>query len=29
MPLRRHAVIVLEVAGHVAPHATYRFPRGL
>jgi hypothetical protein len=29
MPLRRHAVIVLEVAGHVAPHTTYRFPRGL
>jgi hypothetical protein len=29
MPLRRHAVIVLEVAGYVAPHTTYRFPRGL
>jgi hypothetical protein len=29
IPLRRHAVIVLEVAGQVAPHASYRFPRGL
>jgi hypothetical protein len=29
LPLRRHAVIVLEVAGHVPPHATYRFPSGL
>src|SRR5207302_7900938 len=29
MPLRRHAVIVLEVAGHVPPHARYRFPHGL
>jgi hypothetical protein len=29
LPLRRHAVIVLEVGGHVPPHATYRFPRGL
>jgi hypothetical protein len=29
MPLRRHAVIVLEIAGHVPPHAGYRFPRGL
>lgn len=29
MPLRRHAAIVLEVAGHVPPHATYRFPRKL
>lgn len=28
LPLRRHAVIVLEVAGHVPPHTTYRFPRG-
>jgi hypothetical protein len=27
--LRRHAEIVLEVAGYVAPHATYRFPPGL
>ncbi len=29
LPLRRHAVIVLEVAGHVPPHATYRFPSEL
>ena len=29
MPLRRHAVIVLEIAGHVPPHTGYRFPRGL
>ena len=29
LPLRRHAVVVLEVAGHVPPHASYRFPRGL
>jgi hypothetical protein len=29
MPVRRHAVIVLEVAGHVPPHIRYRFPRGL
>jgi hypothetical protein len=29
MPLRHHAVIVLEIAGHVPPHATYRFPSGL
>ena len=28
IPLRRHAVIVLEVAGYVRPHAAYRFPRG-
>ena len=29
IPLRRHAQIVLEVGGHVPPHARYRFPRGL
>jgi hypothetical protein len=29
LPLRRHAVIVLQVAGHMPPHAIYRFPRGL
>jgi hypothetical protein len=29
LPLRRHAVIVLQVAGHVPPHTTYRFPGGL
>jgi hypothetical protein len=29
VPLRRHAVIVLEVAGFVPPHTTYRFPSGL
>jgi hypothetical protein len=29
IPLRRRAVIVLEVAGFVPPHATYRFPHGL
>jgi hypothetical protein len=29
MPLRRHAVVVLEVGGHVPPHAAYRFPDGL
>src|SRR5437764_10133752 len=29
VPLRRHAVIVLEVAGHVPPPSRYRFPRGL
>ena len=29
IPLRRHAQIVLEVQGHVAPHAAYRFPPGL
>jgi len=29
MPVRHHAVIVLEIAGHVPPHATYRFPSGL
>jgi hypothetical protein len=29
IPLRRHAQIVLEVQGHVPPHATYRFPPGL
>jgi len=29
IPLRRHAEIVLEVAGFVAPHPSYRFPPGL
>jgi hypothetical protein len=29
IPLRRHAQIVLEVGGHVPPHASYRFPGGL
>lgn len=29
VPLRRHAVVVLEVAGFVVPHASYRFPPGL
>jgi hypothetical protein len=29
IPLRRHAQIVLEVGGHVPPHARYRFPSGL
>jgi hypothetical protein len=29
LPLRRHAVIVLEIGGHVPPHATYRYPAGL
>ena len=29
IPLRRHAQIVLEVQGHVPPHAAYRFPPGL
>jgi hypothetical protein len=27
--LTRHAQIVLEVGGHVPPHATYHFPPGL
>jgi hypothetical protein len=27
--LRRHAEIVLEISGYVAPHASYRFPNGL
>jgi hypothetical protein len=29
IPLRRHAQIVLEVRGHVPPHARYGFPPGL
>jgi hypothetical protein len=29
IPLRRHAQIVIEVAGHVPPHRTYNFPPGL
>ncbi len=29
IPLRRHAEIVLEVDGSVAPHPSYRFPPGL
>lgn len=29
IPLRRHAQIVLQVRGHVPPHAAYRFPPGL
>jgi hypothetical protein len=29
IPLARHAQIVLEVGGHVPPHASYRFPPGL
>jgi hypothetical protein len=29
IPLRRHAEIVLEVAGYLAPHPAYRFPPGL
>lgn len=28
-PLERHAQIVLQVGGHVAPHPSYRFPPGL
>ena len=28
VPLTRHAQIVLEVGGHVAPHASYLFPKG-
>jgi hypothetical protein len=29
IPLTRHAQIVLELGGYVAPHPTYRFARGL
>ncbi len=29
IPLRRHGQIVLQVQGHVPPHASYRFPPGL
>jgi hypothetical protein len=28
VPLRRHAQIVVEVGGHVAPHPSYLFPKG-
>jgi hypothetical protein len=28
LPLRRHAQIVVEVGGHVAPHPSYLFPKG-
>jgi hypothetical protein len=28
VPLTRHAQIVVEVGGHVAPHPTYLFPKG-
>ncbi len=28
VPLRRHAQIVVEVGGYVAPHPTYLFPKG-
>jgi hypothetical protein len=28
IPLRDHAQIVLEIAGHVPPHRSYRFPPG-
>jgi hypothetical protein len=29
VPLTRHAEIVVETGGHVAPHATYLFPKGV
>ena len=29
VPLRRHAEIVLEVGGHVPPHPSYLFPKGV
>ena len=29
IPLSRHGQIVLQVQGHVPPHASYRFPPGL
>jgi hypothetical protein len=29
VPLRRHAQIVVEVGGHVAPHPAYLFPKGV
>jgi hypothetical protein len=29
VPLRRHAVIVLEVGPYVPPHVSYRFPPGI
>jgi hypothetical protein len=28
VPLRRHAEIVVEIGGHVAPHTSYLFPKG-
>ena len=28
VPLRRHAEIVVEIGGHVAPHPSYLFPKG-
>jgi hypothetical protein len=29
VPLTRHAEVVVEVGGHVAPHPTYLFPKGV
>jgi hypothetical protein len=29
LPLHRHAQIVVEVGGHVAPHPSYLFPKGI
>ena len=29
VPLRRHAQIVVETGGHVAPHPAYLFPKGV
>jgi hypothetical protein len=29
VPLTKHAQIVLEVGGHVAPHPSYLFPKGV
>jgi hypothetical protein len=29
VPLTRHAQIVVEVGGHVAPHPSYLFPKGV
>jgi hypothetical protein len=29
VPLRRHAQIVVEVGGYVAPHPSYLFPKGI
>jgi hypothetical protein len=29
VPLYRHAQIVVEVGGHVAPHPFYLFPKGI
>ena len=28
VPLRKHAEIVVEIGGHVAPHPSYLFPKG-